>query len=96
MATLKQVGVDMIVPEETSPAAAPKQEPNAAAGILFLALKALSQRALWALAAIRNLILAGSVFWLCLAVIAAPTEPQLIGVGMYALFVLAVMWIWRG
>ncbi len=95
MATLKQVGVDMIVPEEPAPAS-PKQEPNAAAGILFLALKALSQRALWALAAIRNLILAGSVFWLCLAVIAAPTEPQLIGVGMYALFVLAVMWIWRG
>jgi hypothetical protein len=80
--------------EEIAIAAAhqPRVAPAIAAG-LMLALKALSQRAVVALAALEHMILACTVFALWLRVIAQPTELQLVGVGLYALFVLSLVWL---
>jgi glucose-6-phosphate dehydrogenase assembly protein OpcA len=58
---------------------------------LMLALRTLSQRALVALAAVEHLLLAGTVFALWLSVIAQPTTLQLVSLGMYGVFVLALI-----
>jgi hypothetical protein len=86
--------VDAVV--EMPQLVAPLPPSRASAAItdgLMLALKALSQRALVALAALEHLILAGSVFAIWLRVIAEPSELQLVGVGGYAAFVLLLVWM---
>jgi hypothetical protein len=72
------------------PKPTPVMQAAIAAG-LMLALKTLSQRALVALAAVEHLLLAGTVFALWLSVIAQPTTLQLVGLGMYGVFVLALI-----
>lgn len=70
-------------------------EAGAATQMLLLALKALSQRAVIALSA---LFTAGGLFsawWLWASVLPNPSVLQLIGVGMYALFLLALEWVRR-
>jgi tRNA A37 threonylcarbamoyltransferase TsaD len=91
---LQAVGEPEQVEEIATVAAAhqPRVAPAIAAG-LMLALKALSQRAVVALAALEHMILASTVFALWLRVIAQPTELQLVGVGLYALFVLSLVWL---
>lgn len=64
-------------------------------GMLMMALRALSQRALVAIAAIADLLLIGSVFAALLLIISAPTTPQLIGLAGYALFILSAIWMRR-
>jgi hypothetical protein len=64
--------------------------------MLMMALRALSQRTVVALASLVDLALAGSVFVLWLLVIAQPTQLQLVGLGMYGAFVLICLWLRRG
>jgi hypothetical protein len=78
------------------PPPTPRREPRGAAiagDAIFLALKALSQRALVAIAALADLALIASAFALWLAVISNPSVLQLVGVGLYAVFVLFAMWL---
>lgn len=71
--------------------AQPRADRAATATIVWAALRALSQRALVALAAVVDLILILTAFALWIMVIANPTQSQLIGVGMYAVFVLTAI-----
>jgi hypothetical protein len=85
---------EQIEAEESAAPPQPKPTPVMQAAIaagLMLALKTLSQRALVALAAVEHLLLAGTVFALWLSVIAQPTTLQLVGLGMYGVFVLALI-----
>lgn len=90
-----------IVTEE--PFTAPQQTAQPQAGqaqaaalqLLMLALKTLSQRTIVALAALRGLVLAGSVFWLAYVVVQSPDAPKLTGLGIYAVFVLAAEMLTR-
>lgn len=79
-----------IVPDE-DPASAPDR---VGAGMLLLGLKTLSQRAVAAIADLFTLATVGSVFWLWYASL-EPSIHQLIGLGMYACFVLAINFIVR-
>lgn len=72
----------------------PPEKTNALAEALLdrlLNLKALSQRALIAISDAFSLLTVGTVFWLGLSII--PHEPsiqQLVGLGGYACFVIAI------
>ncbi len=63
---------------------------------VFLALKALSQRAIIALASLVDLALIGSAFALWLMIIASPTTAQLVAVGGYSIFIMACLFLRRG
>lgn len=84
-------------PAEPSAEAAAQLEARrrAASEAVFLALKALSQRAIIAVASLVDLLLIGSVFALGLMIIDMPTPPQLIGVGGYAIFIMACLYLRR-
>ena len=66
----------------------PVPDNSAATAALMLALKALSQRALIALDNMFTLITVSLVFWLFKS-IPEPNTYQLVGLGIFALFVLA-------
>lgn len=90
---LRQVGPDLEVPA-AAPAAPAAQDQ--ALSLLLLALKALSQRTIVAIAQLAAVMALASVWWLFYA--ALPVDPsvhQLTGLGMYGAFVLAVLWIKR-
>ena len=74
---------------ETAPQASSVQ-----VAMLTLALKALSQRALVAIADLFTLLTVGSAFWLW-ASIPAPNDRQIIALSIYACFVLAANYIVR-
>lgn len=76
---------------------APKQpDPNGVAvRLIQMALVALSQRAVVALADLFTLLTVGSAFWLWWS-IPSPNDRQIIALSIYALFVLAANWIVRG
>ena len=83
--------------EEWPTAPTPPQSPSqdgtsggAAAGILFTALKALSQRAVIALGNLFVLASAASAFWLWYVTLPNPTPYQLVGLGLYGLLILAL------
>ena len=57
---------------------------------LQMALRTLSQKTVVALASLFSLLLAGSAFWIFLTVLGEPTVLQLVGAGMYAVFVLSL------
>ena len=78
-----------IVQEDTEPSP-PRVDNDVAARMLTIALGALSQRALIALASMFSITLAGSAFWLWLIILPNPSINQLVGLGMYALFILAL------
>lgn len=75
--------------------APPKPDHHAAFSILALSLKALSQRALIAVDNLFTLCTVGSVFWVAMTIIPHPDTFQLVGLGMYGIFVLAANWIVR-
>jgi len=83
------------VPEIATAAPPQPNVSHALASLMFLTMKALSQKSLVALAALTDLAIVSSAFVLWLMVITNPTQAQLVGVGLYGLFVLAVIW-WRG
>ena len=80
-----------IVEPDDEPVAAPRRD----TGLLLLALKTLSQRALAAVADLFTLVTVGSAFWLFFAVKDQPNTFQLVLAATYALFVLAANWIVR-
>jgi hypothetical protein len=64
---------------------------QAAVDILLLLLKPLSQKTIIALGNLFSLLTVVSVFWLSLAIIPKdPSTQQLVGLGGYAAFVIAV------
>lgn len=85
---LRQVGPDVEVAEGPPP---PSTDDSAALGLLLLSLKTISQRAIANLRVALTIGSVASVWWLFNA--ALPTNPtvnQLIGLGLYGAFVLAV------
>ncbi len=76
-----------------------EEEPNKgtqfASDVLMLALKALSQRALTAIASLFTLLTVISAFWLALQVAVNPTIYQLIVLGLYLVFIGAINLIVR-
>jgi len=67
---------------------ADSQQPNVGMQLLLLALKTLSQRTVVAIAALRGMVLAGAVFWLSMVVVESPSVLKLVGLGIFAAFVL--------
>lgn len=88
-------GLDFPAPPQAvqfGPAPAPPpEEPVFATSILLTALKALSQRALIALGQLFVLAAAGSAFWLWLVTLPSPSIPQLVGLALYGLLMLALV-----
>lgn len=75
--------------------APPRKPPDKAAiDILTLSLRALSQRALVALADLFCLLTVGAAFWFFMSV-PNPNTYQLVAEAMFACFVLAANWIVR-
>ena len=73
----------------------PRETPRgdtAFANLLAVSLRALSQRAVIALASLVDLALIASAFVLWLKVIREPTVLQLGGIGMYAAFILIAIY----
>lgn len=68
------------------------RETSAFSSLLFVSLKALSQRALVALASLVDLALIASAFVIWRSVMGEPSVLQLVGVGMYAAFILTALY----
>jgi hypothetical protein len=83
------------VVDEAPEAQAPAPNNDAAAQMLAMALRALSQRALVAAASLFTLLTCATVFWLALVIVPRPDVMQLIALGAYALFVLALNFLVR-
>ena len=84
-----------VVVDNDAPRAAPQADPNGVTvRLIQLALTALSQRALVAVADLFTLLTVGSAFWLWWS-IPAPNDRQIVALSIYALFVLAANWIVR-
>lgn len=83
-----------VVRDETETEQKPTDN-GAAIRLLMLALGALSQRALVAVADLFTLLTVASAFWLWRS-IPDPNELQIIALSIYAAFVLAANWIVRG
>jgi hypothetical protein len=64
-------------------------------GLIVTALKTLSQRTLVAISNTFSLILAGSAFMLWWRALPAPSVLQLVGLGMYSAFILALDFVRR-
>jgi len=81
-----------IVSEDDPPPTPTKADPLSQIGIqtLMLGLSALSQRTLAALSRLFALITVVSAFVLWWAVMPNPTVLQLVGLGMFGVFVLAI------
>ena len=77
---------------EPEPAQPQQFAPQQSLQLLMIALKALSQRALIALASLFTLATVASVFWLCLT-LPDPNVFHLIQIAMYAVFVLVVNYL---
>lgn len=76
------------------PRQAPPQQNSASIAMLTLALRALSERAVVALADLFTLLTVGSAFWLWLA-IPDPNPQQIMALTIYATFILAANWLIR-
>lgn len=79
---------------QSVPVSEPRNHERAQAaltGLLLTSLRALSQRAIVALASLVDLALIASAFALWVMVIREPTILQLVGVGLYASFVLVAL-----
>lgn len=74
---------------------APSRVDAASTFMLMTALKALSQRAVVALAAVEHLLLSGAVFALWWQISISPTYLQLWAGGLFSAFILAMAWLRR-
>jgi len=93
--TDRNPGFEVVGGTDAEPAQ-PQTDPNGVAvRLIQMALVALSQRAVVALADMFTLITVASAFWLWWS-IPAPNDRQIIALSIYALFVLAANWIVRG
>lgn len=86
--------VDFEVVADNERPSAPRQQLPTGAGLLMLALKALSQRTIVALANLFTLATVGSAFWLFLS-IDRPDTHQLVQMAMYVVFILGINFIVR-
>lgn len=79
--------VDNVVehPRSAAPAV-----PSLATEMLTIALKALSQRFVIALASLFSIALAGSVFALYWKVLPNPSVESLVGLGLYSIFIIGL------
>lgn len=77
--------------DDTAQSAPPKsQGTDRATQALLLALRALSQRAIIALEACFSLVTVSLVFWAAYPILTAtPTVNQLVGLGVFSIFILA-------
>jgi hypothetical protein len=83
-----EVGYEAIA-ENAAPQTQAQDAQRKAIGVaLQIALRTLSQKTIVALATLFSLLLAGSVFWVFMAILAEPTILKLSGAGIYAIFVL--------
>lgn len=79
----------LAAPEPANP-----KENTLAVDLMFMALKALSQRTLIALASLQTILAIGSALFLAYVVfLPAPTWPQIIGTALYDGFVLIALWL---
>lgn len=83
-----------VVHDETEPRQAPPQQNSASIAMLTLALRALSERAVIALADLFTLLTVGSAFWLWWT-IPDPNPQQIVSLSIYAAFILAANWLIR-
>lgn len=74
---------------------APRSVTVAERQITDLLLKGIGQRALTILSTLFTLLLAASAWWLWWSALPQPTPPQLVGLGMYSVFVLALEYVRR-
>lgn len=82
----------MPIPFKLEQVEEPEAKGEAAANLLMIALKGLSQRAVASVATVASV---AAVFWLFLS-IPSPNSYQLVELGMFSVFVLACNWIIRG
>ena len=75
---------------QPAPASMGDRQRQIISAALQMALRTLSQKTAVALASLFSLLLAGSAFWIFLTVLGEPTVLQLVGAGMYAVFVLSL------
>ena len=68
---------------------------GAAIGAIMLALKALSQKTIVALSTLFTAAALASAWYLWYSVLPNPTTPQLVGLGGYAAFILALEYVRR-
>lgn len=100
MTRLREVSGERLIGAEPAQAPAAPTEPAAppmaaaAAQALLLALRALAQRTFTALVNSVSLIGLGAVAALAWRISAAPTGWQLGELGIFAIFVLALRWVW--
>ena len=73
--------------------AQPHPTENFAANILLTSLKALSQRAVIAVANLFVLATAISAWWLWMVTMPTPSVLQLVGLGLYGVLILALNWL---
>lgn len=83
-----------IVPEDETDTA-PAQESSLHINALMLALSALSQRALVAVSKLFTLLTVASAFVLWWSVLPSPSIYQIVGLTIYAVFLLIVNWLVR-
>ena len=86
----KPPGFRLITDEETPP-----QDNSASLKLLMVALGALAQRFVIAIADLFSLAAVASTFWLFM-VTTAPTPYQLIQLGLYSVFVLTAIFFVKG
>lgn len=82
--------LEAVPDEDERIAPAESRSDGFATDALFLALKALSQRALVAAAALFSLLTVALVFWLALTIAANPSPYQIATFGIFAAFVICV------
>lgn len=82
-------------PEPSEAPAPPSQAANALTGLLIMSLRALSQRAVLALANLFMAASAASAWWLWYVTMPRPSIAQLVGLTLYAGFVLALNYMLR-
>lgn len=68
-------------------------EQQAATGILMLALRALSQRAVTGVANLFVLLGAASAFWLWLTILPSPSILQIVAVSIYGMLMVVLDWM---
>jgi hypothetical protein len=73
----------------------PSQAANALTSLLFVSLRALSQRTIVALGNLFMAASAASAWWLWYVTMPSPTVPQLVGLTLYAVFILALNFMFR-
>ena len=86
-------------PEVQAPPAAPSPEQikqqQVATQMLALALRTMSQKALIAVSSLFTAAALFSAWWLWNSVLPDPSDRQLVGVGLYALFILILEFVRR-